>query len=104
MRRAGGADRKVKGTIHWLSADYYAEDTTLMLYDNLFTLENVADIPEGKTYDDYRESGLRGETGACKDRAADADGGAGRQVSVCSERDISVPIRRIRTHLTVSSG
>ena len=45
--------RKVKGTIHWLSADY-AEDTTLMLYDNLFTLENVADIPEGKTYDDYR--------------------------------------------------
>lgn len=44
--------RKVKGTIHWLSADY-AEDTTLMLYDNLFTLENVADIPEGKTYDDY---------------------------------------------------
>ena len=45
--------RKVKGTIHWLSADY-AEDTTLMLYDNLFLLENVADIPEGKTYDDYR--------------------------------------------------
>ena len=45
--------RKGKGTIHWLSADY-AEDTTLMLYDNLFTLENVADIPEGKTYDDYR--------------------------------------------------
>ena len=44
--------RKVKGTIHWLSADY-AEDTTLMLYDNLFTMENVADIPEGKTYDDY---------------------------------------------------
>ena len=24
-----------------------------MLYDNMFTLENVADIPEGKTYADY---------------------------------------------------
>ena len=44
--------RKVKGTIHWLSADY-AVETTLMLYDRLFTLENVADMPEGKTYDDY---------------------------------------------------
>ena len=44
--------RKIKGTIHWLSADY-AVDTTLVLYDHLFTLENVADMPEGKTYDDY---------------------------------------------------
>jgi glutaminyl-tRNA synthetase len=24
-----------------------------MLYDHLFTLENVDDIPEGKTYNDY---------------------------------------------------
>ena len=44
--------RKIKGTIHWLSAEY-AADTTLVLYDHLFTLENVADMPEGKTYDDY---------------------------------------------------
>ncbi len=44
--------RKIKGTIHWLSAEY-AVDTTLVLYDHLFTLENVADMPEGKTYDDY---------------------------------------------------
>ncbi len=44
--------RKIKGTIHWLSAAD-AEDTTLMLYSNLFTLENVADMPEGKTYEDY---------------------------------------------------
>ena len=44
--------RKVKGTIHWLSAAD-AVDATVMLYDHLFTLENVADIPEGKGFDDY---------------------------------------------------
>ncbi len=44
--------RKVKGTVHWVSAKY-AVDTTVMLYDFLFTIENVADIPEGKTFDDY---------------------------------------------------
>ncbi len=44
--------RKVKGTIHWLSASH-SEETTLMLYDKLFTIENVNDIPEDKTYNDY---------------------------------------------------
>ena len=44
--------RKVKGTIHWLSAEH-AKDTTVMLYDFLFDIENTADIPEDKTYDDY---------------------------------------------------
>ena len=44
--------RKVKGTIHWLSSKF-AKDTTVMLYDFLFDIENTADIPEDKTYDDY---------------------------------------------------
>ena len=44
--------RKIKGTIHWLSADY-AQKADVMLYDHLFTLENVDDIPEGKTCNDY---------------------------------------------------
>ncbi|MBR2952455.1 MAG: glutamine--tRNA ligase/YqeY domain fusion protein [Clostridia bacterium] len=44
--------RKVKGTIHWLSADY-AVDADVRLFDHLFTIENVADIPEGKGYGDY---------------------------------------------------
>ena len=44
--------RKIKGTIHWLSSAY-AKDATVMLYDFLFDIENVADIPEGKTFDDY---------------------------------------------------
>ncbi len=44
--------RKIKGTIHWLSSSHCAE-TTVMLYDFLFDIENTADIPEGKTFDDY---------------------------------------------------
>ena len=44
--------RKVKGTIHWLSADR-ALDTEIRVYDRLFTLENVFDIPEDKSYMDY---------------------------------------------------
>ncbi len=44
--------RKVKGTIHWLS-ETYAADAIIMHYEKLFTIENVADIPEDKTYDDY---------------------------------------------------
>ncbi len=44
--------RKIKGTIHWLSSAY-AQNATVMLYDFLFDIENVADIPEDKTFDDY---------------------------------------------------
>lgn len=44
--------RKIKGTIHWVSAKY-CEDVTLKLYDKLFTLENMNDMPEDKTYNDY---------------------------------------------------
>ncbi len=44
--------RKIKGTIHWLSASY-AKDFDIKLYEHLFTIENVADIPEGKGYGDY---------------------------------------------------
>ncbi len=44
--------RKIKGTIHWLSSEH-AKDANIMLYDKLFTIPNVGDIPEDKTYDDY---------------------------------------------------
>ncbi|MDR0196848.1 MAG: glutamine--tRNA ligase/YqeY domain fusion protein [Oscillospiraceae bacterium] len=43
--------RKVKGTVHWLSADDCA-DGTVMMYDRLFTAENVL---EQVTDDDYGE-------------------------------------------------
>ncbi len=52
-RNGNPADgRKIKGTIHWVSAKY-CEDVTLHLYDKLFTIDNVNDIPEDKTYNDY---------------------------------------------------
>lgn len=44
--------RKIKGTIHWLSAKY-AKEADVTLYDKLFTIANTKDIPEDKTYDDY---------------------------------------------------
>jgi glutaminyl-tRNA synthetase len=44
--------RKIKGTIHWLSKEH-SKPIDLMLYDYLFTIENVDDIEEGKTYGDY---------------------------------------------------
>ena len=44
--------RKIKGTIHWLSAKY-AKPASLMLYDRLFNIENTSIVPEGKTYLDF---------------------------------------------------
>ncbi len=44
--------RKVKGTIHWVSADY-ALPVEVRLYNQLFTLPDLSEIEEGKTYLDY---------------------------------------------------
>ena len=44
--------RKIKGTIHWVSATESIE-TDVYLYNRLFTIENTGAIPEDKTYDDY---------------------------------------------------
>lgn len=44
--------RKVKGTVHWLSTENSVK-ANVALYDRLFNISNVDDIPEGKTYDDY---------------------------------------------------
>lgn len=64
--------RKIKGTIHWLSAKY-ADDVNVMLYDRLFTIENVADIPEDKTYNDYLNPDSLKKLTACKVEKALAD-------------------------------
>lgn len=45
-------DRKVRGTIHWLSAEH-AVETKVVLYDRLFTEENMNELPEGKSYVDF---------------------------------------------------
>ncbi len=47
-----GANRKIKGTIHWVSAQH-AVEAEVRLYDRLFSVENPDDESEGKTYRDY---------------------------------------------------
>ncbi len=44
--------RKVKSTIHWVSAAH-AILAEVRLYEQLFTIENVADIPETDDWKDY---------------------------------------------------
>lgn len=45
-----GASRKVKGTLHWVSAQH-AKDAMVRLYDRLFSVEN----PSAETDKDFRE-------------------------------------------------
>ena len=47
-----GAERKIKGTIHWVSARR-AVPAEFRLYDRLFTVPDPDDESEGKTYQDY---------------------------------------------------
>ena len=51
-RPGGGEWRSVKGTIHWVSCDYAREIET-RLYDRLFTLADMSQIPEDKDYKDF---------------------------------------------------
>ena len=57
--------RKVRGTIHWVSAAH-AVDARVMLYDNLFTLEDVNAVPEGTNYLDYLNPHSLQELKDCK--------------------------------------
>ena len=47
-----GANRKVKGTIHWVSAKH-AVPAEIRLYDRLFTVADPDTDEDGKTYVDY---------------------------------------------------
>ena len=53
-----GANRKVKGTIHWVSA-VHGVPAEIRLYDRLFSVPNPDDESEGKTYRDYLNPELR---------------------------------------------
>jgi glutaminyl-tRNA synthetase len=48
----GTVNRKVKATLHWVSADH-AIDGEVRLYNNLFTKENMNSIEDGKVFTDY---------------------------------------------------
>lgn len=68
--------RKVRGTIHWVSAGHTVE-ARLMLYDSLFLLEDVNSVPEDKTYLDYLNPDSLTEMVGCKleESLADAEPG-----------------------------
>lgn len=57
--------RKVRGTIHWVSAPT-AIDAEVYLYENLFTLENTADVPEGTNYLDFLNPDSLKKMSGCK--------------------------------------
>ncbi|MFD0739946.1 glutamine--tRNA ligase/YqeY domain fusion protein [Lysobacter koreensis] len=66
-----GADRKIKGTIHWVSArDAIAAE--IRLYDRLFSVPDPDDDTDGKTYQDHlNPDSRRTVTGYLEPSAAD---------------------------------
>ena len=67
-----GANRKVKGTIHWVSARH-AVEAEIRLYDRLFSVPDPDDDSDGKTYQDHlNPDSRRTVTGYVEPAAADA--------------------------------
>ncbi|KLI99570.1 glutamine--tRNA ligase/YqeY domain fusion protein [Luteimonas sp. FCS-9] len=67
-----GANRKVKGTIHWVSAAH-AVEAQVRLYDRLFVVEKPDDESTGKTYRDHlNPDSKRSATGFVEPAAAQA--------------------------------
>ena len=68
--------RKVKGVIHWVSARH-AVPAEVRLFDRLFVKEDMNDIEEGKTFEDYlNPDSLKTVTGYLEpslDEAAEGD-------------------------------
>lgn len=64
--------RKVKGTIHWVSAKH-AIDASCYLYDHLFTLEDTGSVPEGTNYLDYLNPNSLTKLEGCKLEPSVAD-------------------------------
>ena len=64
--------RKVKGTIHWVSAKH-AIDASCYLYDHLFTLEDTGSVPEGTNYLDYLNPNSLTKLERCKLEPSIAD-------------------------------
>ncbi|QCO68270.1 glutamine--tRNA ligase/YqeY domain fusion protein [Luteimonas yindakuii] len=77
-----GANRKVKGTIHWVSARH-AVAAEVRLYDRLFVVENPDDETGGRTYRDHiNPDSKRSVQGWVEPAAA----GAGAEQSLQFER------------------
>jgi glutaminyl-tRNA synthetase len=65
--RSGSAPdgRKVKATIHWVSATH-AIEAEVRLYDRLFTVPNPADDKEGRDYTDFLNPASLEVLGGCR--------------------------------------
>ena len=71
--------RKVKGTIHWVSAPN-AVPAEIRLYDRLFTVPNPDDVPEGVDYkDNLNPDSLKVVTAMVEPSLKDAKSGTGYQ-------------------------
>jgi len=67
-----GANRKIKGTIHWVSAEH-AVATEVRLYDRLFSVADPDDNSDGQSYEDHlNPESRRTVTGYIEPAAADA--------------------------------
>ncbi len=92
--------RKVKATLHWVSADR-AADAEVRLYDHLFTRENPMDVEEGKDFKDYINPQSLEKITGCKIEPFAAGIGPGepiqfeRQGYFCVDRVDSAPGRLV---------
>lgn len=76
--KGGGSPdgRKVKGTIHWVSAKHSVK-ATVRLYDRLFTVENPDNSEGGKSYKDYLNENSLIELNNCYVEPSLAEANAG---------------------------
>lgn len=85
--------RKVKGTIHWVSAAH-ALPAEVRLYDHLFAVENPNAVPEGKTFlDNLNPDSLRIKRGLLEPALAGSETGQTLQFErlgyFCKDKDSS---------------
>ena len=84
--------RKVKGTLHWVSADH-AVDATVRLYDRLFNVENPSDEEGVSSFADNLNPESLTELKGCKLEASLANAKVGdgfqfmRQGYFCLDKD-----------------
>ena len=92
-------DRKVKGTIHWVSAKY-CKDVTLEYYDKLFTHANMNEI-DTEEYNNYLNKNSEKTLTHCKAEMSLSDAGVGEKFQFVRmgyfTRDYKYPDTFIRT-------
>jgi glutaminyl-tRNA synthetase len=91
--------RRVKGTIHWVSAAH-AVEAEVRLYDHLFTREDLSDLEDGKTVFDYlNPESMTLTTGFVEPSLTEAEAGARYQFErigyFCVDTHDSTPERPV---------